>query len=192
MRNDDRGLFRPPNSPNWWVRFGVNGKTIRKSAHTDDIEVARAVRRQMMEQLSVRVVDRDWREFVDAQLADSESWLRRTASRIRRKAAARGWSERLSLDELTQLMIKSGGKCAITGIPFNRVADKRDPYAISIDRVDSSKGYSAGNARLVLLAVNLAMSHWGEVALIRISKAIAGQELLKSVHAKGIPVLTDT
>ena len=40
---------------------------------------------------------------------------------------------------------------------------------MSLDRIDSSKGYTVENCRLVCTAVNLAMNEWGEDVLERIA-----------------------
>ena len=51
-------------------------------------------------------------------------------------------------------------KCAITGIRMklptrkNSCYDKKDPFSVSIDRIDSAKGYIKGNVHLVLLSIN--------------------------------------
>lgn len=64
--------------------------------------------------------------------------------------------------------------CAVTGIPFdfNLLGEARlRPYAPSVDRTDSQKGYTRDNCRLVCVCVNLAMGQWGEQVLARIALA---------------------
>lgn len=60
------------------------------------------------------------------------------------------------------------GVCELSGMPFNfgyetsrQNPGKKNPHSPSIDRVDSTKGYTKDNCRIVLWAVNTAMSHWG-------------------------------
>ncbi len=48
---------------------------------------------------------------------------------------------------------------------------RRAPWAPSVDRIDSSKGYVPGNVRLVCVAANLAMNEWGEDVLARVARA---------------------
>ena len=45
-------------------------------------------------------------------------------------------------------------------------------WAPSVDRINSAHGYVAGNMRLVAIAVNIAMSDFGEEFLLRIAEAI--------------------
>lgn len=95
--------------------------------------------------------------------------LQREVSRIYKKAqynaAQRGLPFDLSMEEMMQVGENSRWRCALTKIAFS--LDKKDgckfrPFAPSLDRIDSSKGYSLDNCRLVCFAVNAAMNEWGE------------------------------
>lgn len=57
---------------------------------------------------------------------------------------------------------------ALSGLPFGI-----GPYAPSIDRIDSSLGYSIANSRLVLQAENLFKNEWHDDVVIAIAMAIA-------------------
>lgn len=52
----------------------------------------------------------------------------------------------------------------------------RRPYVVSIDRIDSAKGYEAKNIRLVVSAVNLAMNEWGLEIFDRIAREYVKRE----------------
>ena len=71
-----------------------------------------------------------------------------------------------------------GGRCAITGLPFNlRVVGSgaaRRPFAPSLDRIDSDSGYTRDNTRLVCQVVNFALNSYGEDVFLEI--AIAATE----------------
>lgn len=54
---------------------------------------------------------------------------------------------------LLDLLEKQDGKCAVTGKAFTFSGNYLGTN-ISIDRIDSNKPYSAGNVRLICLAVN--------------------------------------
>jgi hypothetical protein len=74
------------------------------------------------------------------------------------------------LDEnwLVELLSK---KCQVTGIPFHITPDKiMDPYAPSIDRIDSTKGYTKDNCKLVIWAFNRAKGKYTETVLYKILK----------------------
>lgn len=52
-------------------------------------------------------------------------------------------------------------ECSLTNVPFkfnNTLSSFQNPYAPSIDRIDSQKGYYKSNIQIVLVAINLAKS----------------------------------
>lgn len=60
---------------------------------------------------------------------------------------------------------RANDHCEVTGLPFSwtRYAKRTiRPMAPSVDRIDSSKGYTRDNVRLVIFAANCAMGSWGE------------------------------
>lgn len=70
----------------------------------------------------------------------------------------------LTRAEFDAVVRRSDGRCEVTGIPFtlaNETKSKRRPFAPSLDRIDSERGYSPGNVRLVCICVNAALSDWG-------------------------------
>lgn len=81
----------------------------------------------------------------------------------------------LSTDFIVEMWEKQNGKCALTQIEFlipqERTGGKASPFAPSIDRIDSSKGYEKDNVRLVCVAVNYALNEFGEEIFKQICKA---------------------
>ncbi|HEV3236800.1 MAG TPA: hypothetical protein VGZ25_07410 [Gemmataceae bacterium] len=63
------------------------------------------------------------------------------------------------------------GVCELTGIPFNLDGGKTWDSP-SLDRIDSTKGYTLNNVRVVLYCVNVMANLWGENKIIEISNAI--------------------
>jgi hypothetical protein len=63
----------------------------------------------------------------------------------------------LRFDEVQQLWVAQGGLCAMTGRPMDcraKLDRLRDPYAPSIDRIDSNGPYAMANVQLVCWIVN--------------------------------------
>ena len=60
----------------------------------------------------------------------------------------------ITFDNILKLYESQGGKCAITGVKLTHRVGKKSPYKISLDRIDSNKGYVEGNVHLVAMAAN--------------------------------------
>jgi len=87
-----------------------------------------------------------------------------TFKAAKKRAAAKGMEFSLTDDDIENLIKSAQGRCALTGTPFSMVRrddSYRAPFAPSLDRIDSSLGYTASNTRLVCVAVNWALSDWG-------------------------------
>lgn len=90
----------------------------------------------------------------------------------RRNAKKRDIDFALSSDSVMGMLLKSNGRCVLTGIEFDfsPSSGERRPWYPSIDRIDSSQGYSAENCRIICVAANLAMNEWGEDVLLKLSQ----------------------
>jgi len=82
----------------------------------------------------------------------------------------------LTFDDVFELAMRQNWRCALTNIPF--AFDRPEgshvrPFMVSIDRISSAGGYTKGNVRLVCVAVNLALSTYGEAVFGRIARAYA-------------------
>jgi hypothetical protein len=67
------------------------------------------------------------------------------------------------------------GVCEITGIPFDfntHPKYDKNPFAPSIDRMDSTKGYTMNNVRIVLWQVNLMRGEMTDEEVLGICKAV--------------------
>jgi hypothetical protein len=63
------------------------------------------------------------------------------------------------------------GRCELTGIEFQFGTEGRSPITPSLDRIDSSKGYTKDNIRIVIWALNRAIGEYGIDVYERIAKA---------------------
>jgi hypothetical protein len=72
----------------------------------------------------------------------------------------------INADDLGSLWKQCDGHCAVSGRYFSMEDfDKclaRHPFAPSLDRIDSRKGYTLSNTRLVCVASNFCMNQWGD------------------------------
>ena len=93
----------------------------------------------------------------------------------RRRAKKRRLAFTITVDDIADLLKAANGVCELTGPPFNLSKNDgyfRRPFAPSLDRIDSSKGYTPGNVRVVLYAANAAMNEWGFDVLLQMARGI--------------------
>jgi hypothetical protein len=100
----------------------------------------------------------------------------------RARVRARQKNRKFTLVEadVRRLVVDQANCCAVSGLEFswaagNRAGD-RNPYAPSIDRIDSLDGYVPNNIRLVLSAVNAGLAEWGDDVYRTICRAVVGVE----------------
>lgn len=107
--------------------------------------------------------------------------LKKRVDFAKSRSATRGLEFGLTTDLMVAAYDAQGGACAVTGILFDvsERAQSEDgwkrPYAPSLDRIDSSMGYTAENVRLVCSAANNAMGSWGEAVFIHLAYALVSK-----------------
>lgn len=102
----------------------------------------------------------------------------RVLSGCLRSARTRSRNKSLPFDiEIADLLALADAqdfRCAITGIEFFAKAPKSgrvDPYTPSIDRIEPSPGYTKGNIRIVIFAVNAMLLDWGETVFVQVANS---------------------
>lgn len=93
----------------------------------------------------------------------------------RRSASTRKIPIELTLHDIENMLECAGYRCTVTRIPFSdeRMRGVRvRPWMPSIDRIDNTKGYVAGNCRIVCAYVNIALNVFGLEPLNRIVDCI--------------------
>jgi hypothetical protein len=103
------------------------------------------------------------------------TWVSMMYNRTRKNALTRGIPFEITPEDVRVLAHNAKNRCAVTSIPFDfteSTEQKTKPWRPSLDRKDSSKGYTVDNIRIVCTAVNLAMNVWGEEILHKIVAAM--------------------
>ena len=81
--------------------------------------------------------------------------LQQALKGTRRRSKEKNIYNDLTLDYLMYLWEKQKGLCALTGIPMTyKFYEGRVNTNLSVDRIDSTKGYSKDNVQLVCMAAN--------------------------------------
>lgn len=97
-----------------------------------------------------------------------ERWL---GARDRAKYKNRKFD--ITKEDLMELWNKQEGKCAISKLPMTYTMDNgRNPYNISVDQINPSKGYTKDNIQLVCMCVNQLKSDFDMETVINICKNI--------------------
>lgn len=186
-------LYRRGTTGIWWVDFGLIGgvRHKRTTRHTDrdkaaavaseiGIELTRHSNAERIKKLTIAEASPPWAASLQQEAASivfDRLWKN---ARSRAKQSGKVWA--LSRDDFNALVAASDGVCAVTGLPFALTSESRHPFKPSIDRIDNSMGYSIGNARLVLLAVNMAMNVWGAELFKTVALSYAATHLRSTVQ----------
>ena len=94
------------------------------------------------------------------KLFEDDNWafrykLQQALKGTRRRSKEKNIYNDLTLDYIMYLWEKQNGKCALTGIQMTyKFYEGRVNTNVSIDRIDSTKGYSKDNVQLVCMAAN--------------------------------------
>jgi len=119
-------------------------------------------------------------------ILDAETALRAILIRTQRRARKCHFDIDVDLEFLRHLWLEQEGRCAVSGIVFSDELHERSfvkrPFEPSLDRIDSAKGYTTENVRLVVVIANFAMGQWGEDVLRRLAHGVVETE--RKVHAK--------
>lgn len=98
------------------------------------------------------------------------SWF----NKFKVSAETRGIEWHMSLDDVADLMESQGFKCALTGwdIEFPEFGHPQHAPA-SLDRIDSSKGYTKDNTQLVVKQANMMKQQYSQEDYIKVCIAVA-------------------
>jgi len=134
---------------------------------TEGAAVAAAAKMEadlLSQALAVAGVD-GWAAYVQALYEDRRSWLHVAVAKARTRSKGKGRGFSLTPETLREAMLRSKGRCEVTGLRF-QVKDaalaRQRPFMHSVDRIKSDLGYETTNIRIVCCAVNIALNAWGE------------------------------
>lgn len=111
-----------------------------------------------------------------AKRAKQEALLSKSfLNRLRRTADRRGLEWDVSADHLSELYVSQNGRCALSGLPIDlpRTIGHYIENGVSLDRIDSKKGYVVGNVQWLRKDVNIMKMHYSQDHFIRICTLIA-------------------
>ena len=90
-----------------------------------------------------------------------DGFIKHSFSELRNNAKKRNIQVEITLDDIKELYTKQDGKCAISGRIMTHESKEREDtqhiinkHNISVDRIDSKKGYTKDNIQLVCAIIN--------------------------------------
>ena len=91
----------------------------------------------------------------------------------KRRAKRKNWEFNLTKEWLYKQLEKQNYSCLITQLPFDFSKGKKyiNPYMPSLDRINTDKGYTIDNVRIICTILNLALNEFGEENFKKICKA---------------------
>ena len=166
----------------WRYKKRINGnqhQTSKIIGPIDKLTFSQAVEifHQIDEAFTGNNPDRDafnnlWFEQIYSLEDTNNNWLSVMYRKARYRALRRDMEFTITFDELRDLITENNGKCALSDIVFsdeNPSESRISPYRPSIDRIDSKKGYTKENCRIICAALNLALMDFGEDVFAKIS-----------------------
>ena len=97
----------------------------------------------------------------------------RLLANAKNRSAAKGWDFDLTKEWAISKLAK--GRCEVTGIPFDfarGTTNEHNPFRPSIDRRDTSLGYTQANCQMVVGIYNQAKGTWSHNDVLRLAKAL--------------------
>ncbi|MEH6501310.1 hypothetical protein [Halopseudomonas aestusnigri] len=103
----------------WHIDKVIAGTRIQRSAHTKNLAEASEIVRQIETAALSRNASAEWSQVVEEMMSDKGSWLWKTIQRINKPSVtkSKGHST-VNPETLRLLLLRSDGKCELTGIPF--------------------------------------------------------------------------
>lgn len=101
------------------------------------------------------------RNYYQSTKNNIDASLKRKLYAAKQRTKKKNLEFNLDIDYLKNLFLKTKGNCVVSGKKLIIGAGLREPDSLSIDRIDSKKGYIKGNIRFVTFAINVAIQNWG-------------------------------
>jgi len=173
------------------VRYTVRGvrheRTLDLVPTEENLELAAKLRATLIQQTRIGIAP----VITGVGLQELEDAVNVAFAAARKRG---GEAYGLSRDEEQKIVTRARGCCELTGIPFSMHKEPgwyRAPFAPSVDRIESARGYTCKNTRLVCVAVNLAMNQWGEGVLAMIADGYKSRQIVTSAPTSLGPSVWD-
>ena len=111
---------------------------------------------------------------------DQYFMVRQRAAATRAKAGGRAFT--LPKHWAADKYMEQKGRCALTGVKMRQARGLMDPFCPTIDRIDSTVGYTPENSQIVCLQVNLAKNNLTEADFIKLCRVVTTHSRKRMAH----------
>ena len=115
---------------------------------------------------------RSLRKIKKASATSYEASLNQMLSQVKSRAKRHKKGFNINLDYLINLWQSQNGRCNLTNLKMTTGIGTKNSK-VSVDRINSKKGYVKGNCQLVRSDINVAKSDLAQKEFIKICKAVA-------------------
>ena len=152
----------------FWADVCIGDKRYRRSCNTSDFEKAKEIEENLFNLMRIECLN-----GVETREADNPL-VAKLYHAAKRRAKINGVEFTLTKKDADYLFKRAGKRCELTKIPFDFSKNTRytkRPFVPSIDRIDSRKGYTMNNCRVICLMANIAVNEWGEELFSKLAYA---------------------
>jgi len=120
----------------------------------------------------VKAIHKKWREENKEKVKEQhEKWkqslngcLTTKLNHLKKQKRNRVLEFEINLEDLLELWHAQKGRCAISNYPMQHTMSSL--FSVSVDRIDSSQGYTKSNIQLVCQGINFAKNHYSNEEMI--------------------------
>lgn len=118
-----------------------------------------------------RYADNRTERKVQTREWENRTWGKQAWSRLLRASRQRAKKAGIEHTLTKEWILPRMTGCEMSGLPFD-LTRGRTAFSPSIDKIDSSKGYTPDNCRVILWALNAAFCDWGQDTFARIWETV--------------------
>jgi hypothetical protein len=108
-------------------------------------------------------------------------------NRVIKGAKSRNLEISITIEDAWQKFIEQNEKCALTGMDIQIVTDytrKHNEHTASLDRIDSTKGYTLENIQWVHRDINILKQDFDEQTFIELCQKVVNHAIIKELNKR--------
>jgi len=124
---------------------------------------------------------------IDFKNGVSISWFKK----FEKNAKKRKIDFEISIDDVLKVYLDQGKVCSLSGIPIGWTRMEKT-HNISIDRIDSDKGYTTDNIQLLYPKINMMKFTYSQDEFIDLCRLVSNNTMSLEEEEMGMNILSST